>query len=176
MTVAAVSESPSSFRDWTFFLWPKGHKAIVTSLQTNNGVVTLIPDATAGFFAEHTTALGKRRGRWLRGPIGPRSCTQDVRLAALLMGHRWWQVSSPRVWLYRLIAGAALGVSVYQVAPILAGLAAVLPSAIPSPLTPKGLMKLAKKKNFLVPMLCNETTTDDLTQRTLERIKAAGES
>lgn len=175
ITVTFTNESPTSLRDWIFPLFPKGKKSVTTSIQTASGWVTIAPDPNRGMFAEHNTALANRMGAWLRGPISERSCTNDVRLALALLGHRPWDVSTWRVWLYRVFAGIALGSLVYSVAPMLALLAAALPFAVRSPCTPKGLKMWVESKGFLPPALQHEKPNEDDAINVLQRMKEHAE-
>lgn len=148
-----LSESCSVWRDWLWLIYPKGRKAIGLSLQTHQGWTEMRPDANTGFEITQRKAMTSSTGLWLRGSVAPRSCGSDVLLARTFMGWRRWHVSTWRVWAYRALAAAVMasasaGISVY-----LAGIVAILPFLVPSPMTPKGLFMYAEKRGFVPPAL-----------------------
>jgi len=176
VTVAFSNESHVSWRDWLPVIFPKGKKSVITSVQTSAGWVTMEPDANRGMFTEHTTTLSNKRGMWLRGPMEPSACKNDVRIPLLMLGHRRWEVSTWRVWVYRLIAAFVLGSIGYGIWHPLTLLMAFLPFLIRSPCTPKGLHMWVKKKGFVTAALRRESNSDDQALSTLDRLRQSSAS
>lgn len=172
MTVSFTNDSQSTWRDWFFPLYPKGAKSVTTSIQTASGWAKLAPDPNRGFFAEHNTSLGNTQGAWLRGPMPPSACRNDVRLALTLLGHKAWEVSTWRIWIYRALASVLLGVLAYGIFSPAVLLAMALPFAIRSPCTPKGLRMWVEKKGFAPPALRQDQHQEDSNEKLMERMRA----
>lgn len=154
-----LNDSASTLRDWLPWIYPKGRKAVGLSLQTHQGWVEMRPYPDSGFEIDHNTVVTRSSGLWLQGTMSPRACLRDVALARLLMGWRFWHVATPRVWLYRALSAVVLGTvaSSAGYGEQTSMLAALVPFAIPSPLTPKGLYQYAVRRDFVPPALRPDT-------------------
>jgi len=153
MSLGFLNDSPSWLRDHVPFIFPKGRKAVSISVQTHQGWAVMRGDPNVGFDINHSATPSRSSGRWLRGPLSPRSCLSDVVIARTLMGWRRWHVSTQRVWAYRVVAGSVLALLAGNHSPALAAVVFIVPFLVPSPATPAGLYKYAELRGFLPPAL-----------------------
>lgn len=141
MVAIAADKGGCSF--WRSWFYPAGSKEAKISIQCVNGWVTFDPDPNRGFIVKHQGRPTNQSGRWMRGPMAPSACTNDVKIARALLGHRVWMVSHWRVHIYRLLAFALVMIGAMQIGWDSVTLAIVTALALffwPSPCTPKGLV------------------------------------
>lgn len=162
VAVAADRGASSWLRNW---FYPPGAKELKIHIQAVNGWACLDPDPNVGFVCTTVTRPVNQSGRWLRGPMDPKASLRDVRIARALLGHRFWHVSTWRVWLYRALAFAlllALAMNFEFASLPLALVVAALIVAIPSPCTPRGVMQWCENMDFADnKMALNKGLDDD---------------
>ncbi len=158
ISVVADKDAACWWRDWLPGLYPAGARHIRLMIQADNGWVELKPDPNHGLTAHHSTRPHIQTGQWLRGPRSPSSASRDVALARLFLGHRFWHVSTYRVWAYRAVAMAALAFFLWPTGYAWASLLVLL---IKSPCTPRGVILWCDRLGFGNQALKMNKITDD---------------
>ncbi len=170
ISVVADADAACWWREWLPGLFPSGARHARVMLQANDGWVEIKPDANHGMVLNHVTRPHIASGIWLKGPRSPRANTKDIALARLFLGHRFWHVSTWRVWVYRAVACAAGCFFLWPSAYWFVGMAPLL---IKSPSTPRGLLLWAEQLGFGQQVLkLNKGQVEDGTQDVLDRMRS----
>lgn len=162
VAVAADNGASTWFRNW---LYPAGQKEVKFQLQAANGWVCFDPDPNSGFNIRFVPRPVNSSGYWLRGPMDPRSCVRDVKIARALLGHRFWMVSTWRVHLYRAILFASIMTIAHNLgwaSLYLGGILAYALVSIPSPCTPRGLVLWCESMGFQENRLARNRGMDEI--------------